>query len=102
MRALVCAVVAAIGLAAHPAFAQADRTAAPFWKTVQATCDVTAAKPPARINAGRKGPRNVDRGKESDAALAMDKASRCGFDAILYYGPNFNTVPHLHCNHLQH
>ena len=47
MRALVCAIVAAIGLAAHPAFAQADRTAAAFWKTVQATCDATAAKPPA-------------------------------------------------------
>ena len=48
MRATVCAIVAAIGLAAHPAFAQADRTAAPFWKTVQATCDATAAKPAER------------------------------------------------------
>ena len=49
MRALVCAIVAAIGLAAHPAFAQADRTAATFWKTVQATCDATAAKPPSEL-----------------------------------------------------
>ena len=49
MRAPVCAIVAAIGLAAHPAFAQADRTAAAFWKTVQATCDATAAKPPSEL-----------------------------------------------------
>jgi hypothetical protein len=53
MRALVCAaictVVAAIGFAAPPAFAQADGTAAPFWKTVQATCDATAAKPPGAL-----------------------------------------------------
>ena len=46
---LVCALVAAIGLLAHPAFAQADRTAATFWKTVQATCDATAAKPPSEL-----------------------------------------------------
>ena len=49
MRAFVCAIVAAIGLAAHPAFAQADRTAATFWKTVQATCNATAAKPPSEL-----------------------------------------------------
>jgi Uncharacterized protein conserved in bacteria (DUF2272) len=49
MRASVCAIVAAIGLAAHPAFAQADRTAAAFWKTVQATCDATATKPPSEL-----------------------------------------------------
>ena len=49
MRALVCAIVAAIGLAAHPAFAQADRSAAAFWKTVQTACDATAAKPPSEF-----------------------------------------------------
>jgi hypothetical protein len=64
MRALVCAIVAAIGLAAYPAFAQvsdtqasdtqvsdtpARDTAAAFWKTVQATCDATAAKPPGEL-----------------------------------------------------
>ena len=49
MRALVCALVAALGLAAHPALAQADRTAATFWKAVQATCDATAAKPPSEL-----------------------------------------------------
>jgi hypothetical protein len=49
MRAAVCAIVAAIGLAAHPAFAQGDRTAAAFWKTVQATCDAAAAKPPGEL-----------------------------------------------------
>jgi len=43
MRATVCAIVAVIGLVAHPALAQPHRTAAPFWKTVQATCDATAA-----------------------------------------------------------
>src|SRR5262249_53455796 len=43
MRIAVCAFVAAIGLAA-PALAQGDR-APPFWKTVQATCDATGAKP---------------------------------------------------------
>jgi hypothetical protein len=49
MGARVCAIVAAVGLAAHPAFAQADRTAATFWKAVQATCDATAAKPPGAL-----------------------------------------------------
>src|SRR5262245_16014589 len=46
MRAPVCAIVAAFSLAS-PAFAQADRTAATFWKAVQATCDAAAAKPPS-------------------------------------------------------
>jgi hypothetical protein len=49
MRAAVCAIVAAIGLAAHPAFAQADHAAATFWKAVQAACDATAAKPPSAL-----------------------------------------------------
>jgi len=49
MRALVCALVAVIGLSAPPAFAQADRSAAAFWKTVQARCDATAAKPPSEL-----------------------------------------------------
>jgi hypothetical protein len=45
MRAPVCAIVAAISLAAHPASAQQNRTTAAFWKTVQATCDASAARP---------------------------------------------------------
>src|SRR5438067_1787180 len=49
MRASVCVIVAAIGLAAHPASAQTGRTAATFWKTVQATCDATAAKPASEL-----------------------------------------------------
>jgi hypothetical protein len=49
MRATVCAIVAAISLTAHPAFAQADRAAVPFWKAVQATCDATAAKPASEL-----------------------------------------------------
>jgi hypothetical protein len=49
MRAPACAIVVAAALAAHPAFAQGDRTAAAFWKTVQATCDATAAKPPSEL-----------------------------------------------------
>jgi hypothetical protein len=49
MRALVCAIVAAVALAAHPAFAQADRTGAAFWKAVQTRCDATAAKPPSDV-----------------------------------------------------
>jgi len=49
MRAFVSAIIATIGLAAHPAFAQADRTAATFWKTVQSTCDATAAKPAGEL-----------------------------------------------------
>jgi hypothetical protein len=50
MRTSVCAIVAAIGLVAHPASAaQADRTAAVFWKAVQATCNGTAAKPSADL-----------------------------------------------------
>ena len=46
---LVLAIVAAAGLAAQPAFAQSDRAASAFWKTVQTTCDATAAKPPSEI-----------------------------------------------------
>jgi hypothetical protein len=49
MRAIVCAFVAAISLAACPAFAQADRSTATFWKAVQANCNVTAAKPPSEL-----------------------------------------------------
>jgi len=49
MRACVCAIVVAIGLAAHPAFAQAEHTATTFWKTVQITCNATAAKPPSEL-----------------------------------------------------
>src|SRR5215472_18206821 len=49
MRIFVYAIVAAIGLAAHPAFAQADRTATTFWKGVQATCNATAAKAPTEL-----------------------------------------------------
>ena len=49
MRAAVCVLVAAIGLAAHPAFAQAEPTAAAFWKAVQARCDATAAKPASEL-----------------------------------------------------
>ena len=49
MRTSVYAIVAAIGLAAHPASAQADRTAATFWNGVQATCSVTAARGPGNL-----------------------------------------------------
>jgi hypothetical protein len=65
MRAPVYAIVAAIGLAAHPAFAQANRTPAAFWKTVQAACDATAAKPPSEL--GRR-----------IAQTAIDEFSRFG------------------------
>ncbi len=52
MRAALCAIVAAIGLAAHPAFAQTGHGAAgapAFWKSVQAKCDATAAKPAGKL-----------------------------------------------------
>jgi hypothetical protein len=49
MRTFVCAIVAVIGLAAHPAFAQASRTAMKFWNDVQVTCNVTAAKAPTEL-----------------------------------------------------
>jgi hypothetical protein len=50
MRISVFAIVAATGLlAAHPAFAQADRAAATYWKSVQATCNATAAKAPSEL-----------------------------------------------------
>jgi hypothetical protein len=49
MRISVCAMVAAIGLAAHPAFAQADRPGMKFWNSVQATCNATAAKAPTEL-----------------------------------------------------
>ena len=44
MRTFVCAVVSAIGLAAHPAFAQANRTAMNFWNG----CKRPATSPPRR------------------------------------------------------
>jgi hypothetical protein len=49
MRPAVCAIVAVIGLAAQPALAQPDRTGPTFWKTVQAACDATAAKPVSEL-----------------------------------------------------
>src|SRR5258706_861639 len=49
MHTSVCAIVAAIGLAAQPAFAQANRTAMKFWNGVQVTCNVTAAKAPTEL-----------------------------------------------------
>lgn len=49
MRAPVFAFVAAIGCLTQPAFAQADRSAAVFWKGVQAACNATAAKPPSEL-----------------------------------------------------
>lgn len=49
MRAFVCAIAVTIGLASHPAFAQADHTEASFWKAVQAKCNATAAKPPSEL-----------------------------------------------------
>jgi Uncharacterized protein conserved in bacteria (DUF2272) len=49
MRTCVCAIVAAIGLAAHPAFAQANRSSMKFWNAVQVTCNATAAKAPTEL-----------------------------------------------------
>jgi hypothetical protein len=49
MRASVWAIVAAIGLAAHSASAQPNRASTNFWKTVQATCNVTAAQAPGEL-----------------------------------------------------
>lgn len=49
MRATICAIVATICMAVHPTLAQTSRSAAPFWKQVQATCDATAAKPPREL-----------------------------------------------------
>jgi hypothetical protein len=49
MRGLVCVFVAAMGLGVPPALAQAHDTAAPFWKSVQARCDATAAKPASEL-----------------------------------------------------
>ena len=46
MRGFVCAIAVATALAAHPALAQANPIASEvFWKSVQSTCDSTAAKP---------------------------------------------------------
>lgn len=53
MRLSVCATVAALLVAVHPASAQQDRAqeraAAKFWKSVQAKCDATAAKPASEL-----------------------------------------------------
>jgi hypothetical protein len=69
MRAAVCAVVfcaivLGVGLAAQPAFAQSDRAASTFWKSVQATCNAAAAKPSER---GRR-----------IAQIAVDEFTRFG------------------------
>jgi hypothetical protein len=48
-RLPVCALVAAFAFTTGPALAQADRAAAKFWKSVQATCDTTAAKPAGEL-----------------------------------------------------
>jgi len=69
MRPLVCVLFAAIGLIMHLPLAQADGSAATFWKSVQATCDATAAKP-----AGELGRRI--------AQTAIDEYARFGGHAI--------------------
>lgn len=48
MRAAVCAIAAAIVLAAHPAAAQ-PKTGAAFWASVQARCDATARQPASEL-----------------------------------------------------
>jgi len=65
MRAAVCAIVAAIGLAVPPASAQPGRSVAAFWQAVQAACDAAAAKPPS------------ERGKRI-AQAAIDEFTRFG------------------------
>ena len=65
MRRFVYALVGAAVLAAHPAYAQADRAAAQFWKAVQTRCDATAAKPPGEL--GRR-----------IGQIAIDEFSRFG------------------------
>jgi hypothetical protein len=49
MRALACSIAVAVAVAAQPAWAQPDRTAATFWKAVQKRCDATAAQPPSAL-----------------------------------------------------
>ena len=77
MRAPVCAIVVAIVLAAHPAFARVDRNAAKFWKAVQARCDATAAIPPNKL--GRR-----------IAQAAIEEFFRFGGHAIDSNGRLFN------------
>lgn len=77
MRAPVCAIVLAIALAAHPAFARADRNAAAFWKAVQARCDATAAMPPGKLG------RHI-------AQTAIEEFFRFGGHAIDSNGRLFN------------
>ena len=77
MRASLCAIVAAIVLAAHPAFAQTNRTAATFWKTVQATCDATAARPPSALG-------------QRIAQIAIDEFTRFGGHRIDSNGQLFH------------
>ena len=49
MRVAVCAVVLTMGLALGPAHAEPDRAGTAFWKSVQATCNATAAKPAGEL-----------------------------------------------------
>jgi hypothetical protein len=76
MRALF-AIVAAIALAVHPASAQTNRTAATFWKTVQATCDATAARPPSALG-------------QRIGQIAIDEFTRFGGHRIDSHGRLFH------------
>jgi hypothetical protein len=67
MRIFVCVLAVAAALGAHPATAQPGETA--FWKSVQARCDATAARPPSET--GRRV-----------ARAALDEFYRFGGHAI--------------------
>ena len=49
MRAALCAIVAAIALAASAALAQDHSAGATFWQAVQVNCGATAAKPASAL-----------------------------------------------------
>src|SRR4051812_36401908 len=72
MRYLACALVAAAALAGPPAFAQTNPAA--FWKTVEASCAITAARP-ASETAKRIAQTAIDDFKQN-TAYEIDASGR--------------------------
>ncbi len=79
MRAAVSAIVMVIGMAAQPAFGQADRSAAAFWRAVQARCDATAAKPATAV--GRRIAQTAIDEFTASAATASTPTASCSTSA---------------------
>jgi hypothetical protein len=97
MRTSVCGIVAAIGLAAHPAFAQANRTAMKFWNGVQVTCNITAAKAPTEL--GRRIAQTAIDESPASAAIRLIPTAVCSTSAWRYNGAPSQELLVIRQNH---